>query len=37
MISSGWADGPDSTSRVYFVTKVDRVQNWEDPAKYPGL
>jgi 4-amino-4-deoxy-L-arabinose transferase-like glycosyltransferase len=22
---------------VYFVTKVDRVQNWEDPAKYPGL
>src|SRR5580658_9375240 len=22
---------------VYFVTKVDRVQNWEDPAKYPDL
>lgn len=22
---------------VYFVTKVDRVQKWEDPAKYPGL
>ena len=22
---------------VYFVTKIDRVQNWEDPVKYPGL
>ena len=22
---------------VYFVTKVDRVQHWEDPAKYPDL
>jgi hypothetical protein len=22
---------------VYFVTKVDRVQKWEDPAKYPDL
>lgn len=22
---------------VYFVTKVDRVQNWEDPVKYPDL
>jgi 4-amino-4-deoxy-L-arabinose transferase-like glycosyltransferase len=22
---------------VYFVTKVDRVQNWEDPTKYPDL
>jgi hypothetical protein len=22
---------------VYFVTKIDRVQHWEDPAKYPGL
>jgi 4-amino-4-deoxy-L-arabinose transferase-like glycosyltransferase len=22
---------------VYFVTKIDRVQNWEDPAKYPEL
>jgi len=22
---------------VYFVTKIDRIQHWEDPAKYPGL
>ena len=22
---------------VYFVTKIDRVQHWEDPAKYPDL
>lgn len=22
---------------VYFVTKVDRVQHWEDPAKYPDI
>jgi 4-amino-4-deoxy-L-arabinose transferase-like glycosyltransferase len=22
---------------VYFVTKIDRVQNWEDSAKYPEL
>jgi 4-amino-4-deoxy-L-arabinose transferase-like glycosyltransferase len=22
---------------VYFVTKIDRVQNWEDPVKYPEL
>jgi hypothetical protein len=22
---------------VYFVTKIDRVQHWEDPAKYPDI
>ena len=22
---------------VFFVTKVDRVQHWEDPAKYPDI
>jgi 4-amino-4-deoxy-L-arabinose transferase-like glycosyltransferase len=22
---------------VYFVTKIDRIQNWEDPAKYPEV
>jgi hypothetical protein len=22
---------------VYFVTKIDRIQHWEDPAKYPEV
>ncbi|HVS95471.1 MAG TPA: glycosyltransferase family 39 protein [Puia sp.] len=32
-----WLLTGDIDKPVYFVTKVDRVQHWEDPAKYPGL
>jgi hypothetical protein len=33
----GWLLAGPIDKPVYFVTKIDRVKHWEDPAKYPEL